>query len=168
MHIFFEGLFIIIANFILYTLNQFLFIIFLIYFIQVKILYLILLSVCTLIYQQFLFFKIDGNIKVLIYILLLLYYYSFQQPKIIISFFTEFTIDFSSFRTDLKPDKYLSNTSNLPLLIYQDKVPGSKVENENKKDIKTLFDFNQRLSSYSLTFERGLQYPPSIFNRYSF
>lgn len=79
----------------------------------------------------------------------------------------EFAVDFSSFRIDPEPDKYLSNASNLPLLAWQDKIPGPKVEKEDEKDIENLFDFNQRLGPCSPTSKKGLQHPLSIFDKYS-
>lgn len=65
-----------------------------------------------------------------------------SNPETIISFPLEFATDFSNFNIDPKFDKYLSNSSNLPLSAWQDKAPRPKVKNEDKEDIKNLFDFN--------------------------
>lgn len=83
------------------------------------------------------------------------------------SFPTKFVVDFSSFRIDPKPHKYLSNAFNLPLSVQQNEVPGPEIENEDKEDIKNLFDFNQRLGACSSISKRDLQHPSFIFDRHS-
>lgn len=83
------------------------------------------------------------------------------------SFLTKFAADFSSFRIDLEPDKYLFNAFDPPLSAQQDEAPGLKVENKDEEDIENLFDFNRRLGPCSPTSERGLQHLPSIFDRHS-
>lgn len=54
---------------------------------------------------------------------ILYYYYIITHSsnlEITMSFPTEFAADFSSFRIDPEPNKYLSNTSNSPLSMWQD------------------------------------------------
>lgn len=87
--------------------------------------------------------------------------------KIIILFLTEFATDFSSFRIDPKPDKYLFNASDLPLSVRQDKAPGLEIKNEDEKDIKNLFNLNQKLNFRSPTSKKGLKHLLSIFDKHS-
>lgn len=54
------------------------------------------------------------------------------------SFAIDFATEFSSFKVDPEADKYLSNTSDLILLMWHDEAPERKVENENEKDIQNL------------------------------
>lgn len=77
------------------------------------------------------------------------------------SFAIDFATEFSSFRIDPKPDKYLSNASDLILPTRHNKVPGPKVENEDEKDI-------ENLSSCSPLSKKGLHYHPFIFDRHNF
>lgn len=68
----------------------------------------------------------------------------------------QFIADFSGFKIDLKPDKFLSNVSNPLLLLRKHQTLRSEVKHEDKKNIENLFDFNQRLGSCVFTFERVL------------
>ena len=50
----------------------------------------------------------------------------------------DFATKFSSFRIDLKLDKYSSNISNPILSMWHNKTPKPEIENEDKEDIKNL------------------------------
>lgn len=67
---------------------------------------------------------------------------------------------FSSFRVDLELDKYLSNVSDLILLMWHNEVLEIEVENEDGEDIKIL-------DPYSLLSKRDLKYLLSIFDRHN-
>lgn len=71
-------------------------------------------------------------------------------------FFTEFAIDICNFRIDPEPEKYLTNTFNLPLLACQDNALGPKIENQDEKNIENLFDFYYRLDLCYFISEKGL------------
>ena len=76
------------------------------------------------------------------------------------SFATDFATEFSSFRVDPEPNKYSSNAFDPILPTRHNEVPGPKVENEDKEDIKNP---GPRFHLCG----RGLQYPPSIFDRHN-
>lgn len=80
---------------------------------------------------------------------------------ITILFAIDVTIEFSSFKINPEADKYLSNVSDLILLMQYNKALGPEIENEDKKNIKNS-GFHSFLS------EKDIQYPPSIFDRYIF
>lgn len=75
-------------------------------------------------------------------------------------FAIDFATEFSSFRVDLKPDKYLSNAFDPILPMRHDEAPGSEVENEDEEDIENP-DPRFPLS------EGDIQHPLSIFDRYN-
>lgn len=81
----------------------------------------------------------------------------FNTYFIIILFVIDFDIDFSSFKVDSEPDKYLSNAFNPILLIRHNEVPGPEVKNGNEKDIKNP-------GHRFFLSKRSLQHLPSIFN----
>lgn len=91
----------------------------------------------------------------------------FSNAEISMLLLIEFASDFSSFRIDSKPDKYLSNTFDLLLLARQVKVTAFEIENEGEQDIENLFDLYQILGPCFSTSEKGLSYPLSIFDRHS-
>ena len=77
------------------------------------------------------------------------------------SFATDFASEFSSFKVDPEPDKYLSNAFDPILLTRHNEAPRPEVENEDEEDIKTS-------GLRSLLSKRGLQYPSSIFDKHNF
>lgn len=64
-------------------------------------------------------------------------------------FVIDLTTDFSCFRIDLKPKKYLFNASNLILLMQHIEASKLKVENKDEENIKNL-------DLYSLLSKGGL------------
>ena len=76
------------------------------------------------------------------------------------SFAIDFATEFFSFQIDLKPDKYLSNVSDLILSMRHNKALEPKVENEAKEDI-------ENSGPCSFLSKGDLQYPSSIFDRYN-